>query len=457
MTPAAPTAMSASAARAEMPPRCARVVILSQVIRAPLSYALPEDMAGRAVAGSLVLVPLQNRLVSGVIWEVTAADSGVLLRPIHRLLDEQPVLNRHQLALAGWIAEEYYAPLGRCCALMVPPGFTPRSAYVFSLSEAGARAAYPVDDPRTHVLHVLRVHGPLVTSKLVRRMRGVAGWRRALKALLAAGLVTRMPTAELPRAQPQRATLIQLTVPEEAVSACIDGLMNVQGLRAQTRARRAEVLRYLCARSGLARAEWAMAETGATRADLSWLAERGYIVLGDVERWRDPLADVDYVPKTAPPLTTDQQRAWEVIASSIHSAEVPGRFLLRGVTGSGKTEIYLRAAEAALAQGRGVIVLVPEISLTPQTARRFLERFPGRVALIHSRLKPGERYDTWRRIRAGELPIVVGARSALFAPLPDPGLIVLDEEHDPSYKQTVAPCYDAVSYTHLTLPTTERV
>jgi len=432
--------MSASAARAEMPPRCARVVILSQAIRAPLSYAVPEDMAGRAVAGSLVLVPLQNRLVSGVVWEVTAAESDIPLRPIHRLLDEQPVLNRHQLALADWIAEEYYAPLGRCCALMVPPGFTPRSAYVFSLSEAAARATYSSDDPRAHVLHALRAHGPLVTSKLARRMRGVAGWRGALKALLAAGLVTRMPTAELPHIQPQRATLIQLAVPEEAVSACIDGLMNAWGLRAQTRARRAEVLRYLRARSGLARAEWAMVETGATRADLSWLAERGYIVLGDVERWRDPLADVDYVPKAAPPLTADQQRVWEAIAQS---AEGPGRFLLRGVTGSGKTEIYLRAAEAALAQGRGAIILVPEISLTPQTARRFLERFPGRVALIHSRLKPGERYDTWRRIRAGELPIVVGARSALFAPLPNPGLIVLDEEHDPSYKQTIAPCYDA--------------
>jgi primosomal protein N' (replication factor Y) len=427
-----------------MPPRYAQVAILSQTVPDLLSYAVPAAMADRVTAGSLVLVPLQTRLVSGVVWRVGEGSApNIPLKPIHRLLDEQPVLNHHQLALAGWIAEEYYAPLGRCCALMVPPGLTPKSAYVFRLSEAGMRAAYPDDDPRARVLGVLRAHGPLVMSKLARRMRGVAEWRRALKALLAAGLVARAPTVELPRVQPQRATLVQLAVSEEALSARIEGLLNDRGLRAPTRARRAAVLRYLRAHRGLARAEWVMAETGATRADLSWLAGRGYIILGDVERWRDPLADVDYVPKAAPPLTADQQRVWEAIAGSLCSAEHPGQFLLRGVTGSGKTEIYLRAAEAALAQGRGAIILVPEISLTPQTARRFLERFPGQVALIHSRLKPGERYDTWRRIRAGALPIVVGARSALFAPLPNPGLIVLDEEHDPSYKQTVAPCYDA--------------
>src|SRR4029450_11548004 len=108
----------------------------------------------------------------------------------------------------------------------------------------------------------------------------------------------------------------------------------------------------------------------------------------------------------------------------------------------GKTEIYMRAVELALQQDRGALVLVPEISLTPQTARRFLSPFPGKVALIHSGLKPGERYDTWRRIRSGELSVVVGARSALFAPLPKVGVIILDEEHDQSYKQSSPPYYD---------------
>jgi primosomal protein N' (replication factor Y) len=141
------------------------------------------------------------------------------------------------------------------------------------------------------------------------------------------------------------------------------------------------------------------------------------------------------LPSGPPELTPDQQAAWEPIRTDLESGGVHLPFLLHGVTGSGKTEIYLRAAGASLAMGRGAIVLVPEIALTPQTVRRFLARFPGRVGVIHSQLSEGERYDTWRRARSGELPLIVGPRSALFAPLPSVGLIAVDEAHDESYKE----------------------
>jgi primosomal protein N' (replication factor Y) len=150
------------------------------------------------------------------------------------------------------------------------------------------------------------------------------------------------------------------------------------------------------------------------------------------------LAGQDFVPDTAPPLTEDQRRVWDVIRVRLHAQAAgpgPTAFLLHGVTGSGKTEIYLRALETALARSQRAIVLVPEIALTPQTVRRFAARFPGRVAVWHSELGEGERYDTWRRARLGLVDIVIGARSALFAPLPDIGVIVLDEEHDEAYKQ----------------------
>jgi primosomal protein N' (replication factor Y) len=192
--------------------------------------------------------------------------------------------------------------------------------------------------------------------------------------------------------------------------------------------------------------------TGTDLARVQRLAEDGLVVLGEAEAWRDPLADREFVPALAPPLTLDQERVWSEIRGymdMIHWGELsplpdePGVFLLHGVTGSGKTELYLRAVERALAQGRQAIVLVPEISLTPQTVRRFATRFPGRVAIVHSGLSVGERYDTWRRARAGEIHVVVGARSALFTPLPDLGLVILDEEHDDSYKQSppIAPPY----------------
>lgn len=206
-----------------------------------------------------------------------------------------------------------------------------------------------------------------------------------------------------------------------------------------------DILTFLAERGEATSLHDVYAATNTDLAKIQRLAEDGLVVLGEAEAWRDPLGEREFVPSLAPPLTLDQERVWSEIRGymdMIHwgelspSPEEPGVFLLHGVTGSGKTEIYLRAVERALAQGRQAIVLVPEISLTPQTVRRFATRFPGRVAIVHSELSLGERYDTWRRARAGEIHVVVGARSALFSPLPDVGLIILDEEHDDSYKQS---------------------
>ncbi len=191
----------------------------------------------------------------------------------------------------------------------------------------------------------------------------------------------------------------------------------------------------------------------------------GAIKLGREEVWRDPLSDRDFVPSVAPQLTADQSRVWSRIRAlmlehsyrevkdigdgrqdSNHSKNeltrgesilpAPRPVLLHGVTGSGKTEIYMRAVELALQMGRQAIVLVPEIALTPQTVRRFAARFPDQVAVLHSRLSDGERYDTWRRARQKRFSIVIGPRSALFTPFSDIGVIIVDEEHDNSYKQT---------------------
>lgn len=185
------------------------------------------------------------------------------------------------------------------------------------------------------------------------------------------------------------------------------------------------------------------AETGAAMPHLKKLAKLNLIRLLAEEVWRDPLADRDFAPAEAPLLTKDQARMWGRIKVAMINAEpdndeavAPPPFLLHGVTGSGKTEIYMRAIEYALSRGQTAVVLVPEIALTPQTVRRFAVRFPGRVAVLHSRLTEGERFDTWRRARLKQFDIIVGARSALFTPLPNLGVIVLDEEHDPSYKQT---------------------
>jgi primosomal protein N' (replication factor Y) len=195
---------------------------------------------------------------------------------------------------------------------------------------------------------------------------------------------------------------------------------------------------------------WVYAETGCKLADLRALEGHNLVELAEREVWRDPLAGQPFVLETPPRLTPDQERAWAEVRVGMQrqgedgAHRAPLIFLLHGVTGSGKTEIYIRAAEHALRQGRQAIVLVPEISLTAQTVRRFAARFPEGLGVIHSRLSDGERYDTWRQIRAGQIRLVIGPRSALFAPLDDIGLIAMDEEHDPSYKQSdVVPAYHA--------------
>jgi primosomal protein N' len=237
-------------------------------------------------------------------------------------------------------------------------------------------------------------------------------------------------------------------------------------------AKHAAVLELLGQEKGKVWIGWVYAQTDATLVTLRALAEAKLIALDEARRWRDPLADQSFVLENPPRLTPEQETAWKVIRRGIGESGAPGTtslsevqgctptsfptiqpsnhpashspaFLLHGVTGSGKTEIYLRAVGEALRQGRGAIVLVPEIALAAQTVRRVVARFPGKVAVWHSNLSLGERFDTWQRVRDGELPVVVGARSALFAPVPNLGVIVVDEEHEPAYKGERAPRYHA--------------
>jgi primosomal protein N' (replication factor Y) len=225
---------------------------------------------------------------------------------------------------------------------------------------------------------------------------------------------------------------VVLTVPLEEVT---DAIIELRGAHKQV-----AVLEFLKGEEGPVWIGWVYAQIDCNLQTLRALEEHGLVSLEEEEVWRDPLEGREFVTDVPPELTPDQEAVWEEIAQGIKKREGSGNvYLLHGVTGSGKTEIYLRALRLILARGQGAIVLVPEIALTPQTIRRFAARFPGHIAVQHSKLSPGERYDTWRRIRAGEVDVVIGPRSAVFAPMPHLGLIVMDEEHEWSYKQQDMP------------------
>jgi primosomal protein N' (replication factor Y) len=240
--------------------------------------------------------------------------------------------------------------------------------------------------------------------------------------------------AEARRVRP----LVELEV--EATEKGLESISGGERLGLRQRA----VLRALAAGPKLARRLAATA--GSDRATLRRLEARGLVITREVERRRRHRSPGIGAVREGIELTGDQKTALETVVASL-SAPSDGRptpsFLLHGVTGSGKTEVYLEAAREALARDRGAIILVPEIALTPQTMDRFRRRFGDSVALLHSRMPAGARYDEWRRLRSGEARICVGPRSAVFAPVRDLGLIVIDEEHDSSYKQESDPRYDA--------------
>ena len=260
-----------------------------------------------------------------------------------------------------------------------------------------------------------------------------------------------IPLKSLPNATPEviqllnEKDLIRLSINPARVVLKLNGAQvtkQTQALRKPNK--RVAVLDYLAKQDHAVPASWVYAETGADAATLKDLAERDLIDLGEEETIRDPLANEIFAPFDPPLLTEDQQNIWREIEAAIKfSPRTPPPFLIHGVTGSGKTEIYLRAVAATLEKKLRALVLVPEIALTPQTVRRFAARFPNRVTVLHSELSDGQRYDMWRRARAGAVDVVIGPRSALFAPLPDIGLIIVDEEHDESYYQNDTPHYNA--------------
>jgi primosomal protein N' (replication factor Y) (superfamily II helicase) len=227
--------------------------------------------------------------------------------------------------------------------------------------------------------------------------------------------------------------LVSLSLPFDAIP---DALVTLHGAE-----KHRAVLEALQRHDGPAWIGWVYAETGAQLHTLRDLEAAGLITIAEEMVWRDPMAGLEFTLDRPPVLTEDQEQAMGVIAAS----QQPAVFLLFGVTGSGKTEIYLREIARVLERGQQAVVLVPEIALTPQTIRRFAARFPGRVTIWHSELGEGERFDVWRRVRTNHpaAQVVVGSRSALFLPYPSLGVIVLDEEHETSYKQERTPRYHA--------------
>jgi primosomal protein N' (replication factor Y) len=391
----------------------------------PLVYEVPENWASLAAPGVRARVQVGRRRVSGMIVEVHRRQpEGVVLRPIVEILDREPVLPPDLLALARFTADYYMAPLGEVVRSMLPADLPPWGDRKVWLTDAGALAV-PRSPGEAAVLEALREGGRMTVAELQSRV-GLTELDDVLASLSGGGRIG----GEEHRARSARYVNAVELAPGE-VSAHLAAARSPAGKA---------VVEYLAAIGRPATTAEVTAAAGCSTAVVRRLVGKGVLrQFTQVERLSLDRHMLGAPEKKAEIiLRADQEHALRRLTEGLDRREL-APFLLQGMTGSGKTEVYLRAAEAALERGRTVILLVPEIALVPALARTVEQRFGEDLAILHSLLGTGERHQEWERVRRGEARIVLGPRSALFAPLKDLGLIVVDEEQDTSYKQEALP------------------
>jgi primosomal protein N' (replication factor Y) len=406
------------------------------------TYSVPDEM--HVQPGHLVWVPFGSRVVQGIVFGLTDFPEIEETRDIERVAYEDHLISSRQIKVATWMSTYYRVGLFLAASQMLPPGFASRLRTWVSVDARRVADAAKADDLGARDDRALRMVedvGEMRRPSLARRL-GRGGGVVVDRLIRRKLLVTRSEW-EHQRQKPRYVRVLALAVEPEVVERAAEELDNASGTRG---IERASLLRRVIDSPGTETQADLAREFGRSRVD--WAKKAGLLRVDEMQVQRDPLREHQF--QTTMPLdpTAAQAGAIGAITSALRTTRKEAgptrKFLLYGVTGSGKTEVYLRAAAKCLELGRSVLILVPEIALTPQTLARFASRFPGKVALLHSGLQPGERFDQWWRIAKGDYPIVLGSRSAVFAPIKDLGLVVIDEEHEWTYKQhDPAPRYHA--------------
>jgi len=395
--------------------------------RRTFSYAIPTGLDLKP--GHAVWAPFGNRILQGVVVELTEYPGVEETREIAGLIDPVPLLSDARLSLARWLSDYYLSPLFEAVGLMLPPGFERRTVTRISVT-GREQTSGPLTQRQRHVLHAAGQAGGTSLKELEKAL-GKRNAQTTVSQLVARGLVARDYELERTRVRPKELPYLELAVPPE------EALQEAIRMRGHGAGRQAALLDFLAGRRGPVTLSKVTDHTGASRSTARTLARKGLISIRNVRVRRQPTTSHYPVPPEPLQLSFAQEEAFHAIHSALTEEQPPLArvFLLHGVTGSGKTEVYLRALAETVALGKQGIVLVPEIALTPQTIERFEARFPGRVAVLHSRLSLGEQYDEWHAIRQGEADVVIGPRSAVFAPVENLGIIIIDEEHEWTYKQ----------------------
>jgi len=417
-------------------------VVLPLPLDQVFSYAVPPALEADARPGCRVLVPFRGRRLTGVITGEgpDPDDVDFRLRPIDDVLDERPTCPPELLRLTRWIADYYVCSWGEALKAALPAGFTVQTERRLALGDAEA-AAWPDTEEAQSVRRDLAEHDSTTLSALRKRL-GMAVSLQRIRSWADADLVRLTTTLSDPSVSPKTETHLRLAGPFQSRSGARDAAESLRGDKQKA------VVRTLATAHEKRRAPVRQADLvdalDAPYSTIHSLVEKGIVERTEERVHRSPLSDLP--PPGDPPnhtLHPAQQEALDALEAEIADASYH-TFLLHGITGSGKTEVYIAALKQVVAAGRSAIILVPEIALTPQTVQRFRAHVGDTVAVLHSQMSAGERFDTWQALRDGRKQIVIGPRSAVLAPLDNLGLIVVDEEHEASYKQfDPAPRYHA--------------
>ena len=395
------------------------VDVAAHPIDRPFDYAIPKEVAVLAEPGMRVKVPFGNRKVLGFITKIkeTSEFDPKRLKPIHELMDVVPVLNEELLKMAQWMKEQTVCFEIDALQVMVPAALRAKYEKRFVLNAPLEEIAAP--------LRIYFEKRPFI------RLQDAVDIYSLLKKEMDKGTIIADTDIQQQTAV-KKIRMIHIT----------DSIEKLEAIEIRANAKQQlKLMEFFLENPGRSiESSQLQKEAGVSLPTIYSLVEKEAAQISNMESYRDPKLLTEIEQKSSLQLTGAQQIAFDSIEQALNT---PKTFLLHGITGSGKTEIYLQTIDQVLKQGKEAIMLVPEISLTPQMTIRFKERFGDQVAVLHSGLSAGEKYDEWRKIQRAEVKVVVGARSAIFAPFQNLGLIILDEEHESSYKQDDSPRYHA--------------
>ncbi len=399
------------------------------LIDKPYDYFVPESLSEKAQIGCRVLVPFGNGNVrkTGVILGFSELDEAKTLKSVISVLDDEPILNEEMLQLAEYIRTETYSTWYNAVRILLPPGINYKVRQEYEPSENAEEIYKLLSEDLKPLAEVVLKLRP-VTKEAAYKTLELEENCGMMEKLISKGFCVRSGTA-VRAVGDASLKMVRLT-------GSANDLSGIKLTPKQTR------IMAILADMGCCSVKELCYFTGLTVTVINSLNKKGIVEIFEQEYYRNPYGDADAVLEASPALTDSQQAAFEGLKAD-YSEPKGVTSLLYGVTGSGKTLVFLKMCEEVAASGRGVIVMVPEIALTPQTIGIFHRRFGKKVAVFHSAMSQGQRLDEWKRVKRGEALIAVGTRSAVFAPFNDVGLIIMDEEQEHTYKSEMSPYFHA--------------